>query len=38
MRIQIFATGCGIHLDSYRLDYTTDLASNGWNPVLVPVG
>lgn len=26
MHILIFATGCGIHLDSHRLDYTTDLA------------
>ena len=37
-RIQISAIVSDTHLDSYRLDYTTDLASNGWNPVLVPVG
>ena len=37
-RIQISAIVSDIHLDSYRLDYTTDLATNDWAQIYVKAG
>ena len=37
-QISLFALISDIHLDSYRLDYTTDLATNDWAQIYVKAG
>ena len=37
-RVTISAVTSDAHLDSYRLDYTTDLATNDWDQIYVKAG